>query len=82
MATSDKYPIPNIQNFTETIFESKFCTTLDLIRAYYHIPISSSDIEKTAIITFFGFLEFPRMGFGLRNAVQTYKGSCIAFYAD
>jgi len=43
------------------------------VRAYQQIPVSKSDISKTAIITLFGLFEFPYMTFGLRNAAQTFQ---------
>ncbi|GBM54014.1 Transposon Ty3-I Gag-Pol polyprotein [Araneus ventricosus] len=47
----DKYPIPCIADFTAELHESKIFSRIDLIKAYYQIPIHPEDIHKTAICT-------------------------------
>ena len=69
----DKYPIPNIQDFNQSIGENKVFGTIDLIRAYHQIPVSPDDVNKTAVTTPFGNFVFLAMPFGLRNAAQTFQ---------
>ncbi|UYV73849.1 hypothetical protein LAZ67_11001128 [Cordylochernes scorpioides] len=69
----DRYPVPNIMDFASHLHGKKICSTIDQVRAYHHVPVESRDIPKTAVITPFGFFEFPRMSVGLCNAAQTFQ---------
>lgn len=65
----DRYPIPRIEDFHFILKDSK----IDLVKAYYQIPIAEEDKPKTAITTPFGLYEFNVMSFGLRNAPSTFQ---------
>ena len=69
----DRYPLPNIADFTSRIAGSTVFSRLDLQKGYYQIPMASEDVPKTAIVTPFGMFEFLRLPFGLRNAGNTFQ---------
>ena len=69
----DRYPVPNIQEFSSQLHGNKVFSRIDLVKAFHQIPVNPADIPKTAIITPFGLFEYIRMPFGLRNAAQTFQ---------
>ena len=69
----DRYPLPHIQDFNNILTGCKIFSKIDLVRGYHQIPMASSSVAKTAIITPFGLWEFLRMPFGLKNAAQAFQ---------
>ncbi len=53
--TPDRYPLPNIQEFNYFLHGKSIFSKIDLIKAYPQITMNEEDIQKTAIITPFGF---------------------------
>ena len=69
----DRYPLPHIQDFTNHLAGCSIFSKIDLIRDYHQIPMATSSIPKTAVVTPFGLWEFLRMPFRLKNAAQSFQ---------
>jgi len=78
----DRYPLPNIADFTSRVAGSTIFSKLDLQKGYYQVPMAEEDICKTAIITPFGMFEFLRLPFGLRNAGNTFQRMMDSILGD
>ena len=62
----DRYLVPRLQDFTATLAGKTIFSQTDLVRAYHQVPMTPSNIPKTAVIALFGLYEFLRMPFGLK----------------
>lgn len=69
----DAYPFPHTEELIEKAAAARWCTTLDLSKGYYQVPIAPTDIEKTAFITTAGKFEYTVMPFGLKNAPSVFQ---------
>jgi hypothetical protein len=69
----DRYPLPIMLDFADRLHGVKVFSKLDLVKAFFNIPIFHKHIYKTAVITPGGLYEFTRMNFGLRNAPATFQ---------
>jgi hypothetical protein len=78
----DRYPLPRIMDFTNQLHGTNIYSKLDLVKAYYNIPIHPDDVPKTAITTPFGLFEFLFLPFGLRNATQSFQRFMDSIFKD
>ena len=78
----DRYPLPNIADFTSRVKGSTVFSKLDLQKGYYQVPMAEDDICKMAIITPFGMFEFLRLPFGLINTGNTFQRMMDSILGD
>jgi len=73
VTVEDKYPVPNMGDFTGQVEGCSVFSKLDLKNGYLQVPLHPSAIPKTAVITPFGLFEFLKMPFGLKNAGMSFQ---------
>lgn len=71
--TKDDYPMPHIADATAQLTGKTIFSNIDIIRAYYNIPLAKEDCKKTALSFPFGLYEHVTMPFGLTNAPRTWQ---------
>jgi hypothetical protein len=64
LTVHDRYPLPNILDFSAQLSGCTVFSTIDLVKGYHQVPMAAADIDKTAIITPFGLFEYIKMPFG------------------
>lgn len=70
----DAYNLPYVSEILDNLKEAKFLSSIDLSKAFWQIPISPQDREKTAFyVPGHGTMQFKVTAFGLSNAPATQQ---------
>ena len=69
----DNYPLPHIRDVIDKMEDCNYWTTLDAAAAYWSMPLSEDDKEKTAFSVPRGKYEFNVTPYGLCNAGASYQ---------
>ena len=69
----DNYPLPHIKDVVDKMNGTRYWTTLDAAAAYWSMPMSEQDKEKTAFSVPRGKYEFNVTPYGLTNAGASYQ---------
>ena len=69
----DPYSMPRIEVVLERMSRTYIFSTVDLAKGFYHVPLHSPHIPKTAFIPEHGKFHFSVMPFGLRNTPSIFQ---------
>lgn len=70
---NDFYPLPNITETLDYLGQTKYFSVLDLAQGFHQVEVNPKDRHKTAFSTPYGYYEFNRMPFGLKNSPSTFQ---------
>lgn len=73
LTIADSYPLPLIQEILDSFGTAKYFSTLDAKSAYWAIPVSEEDREKTAFSDGVRLYQFKRMPYGLKTAPSSFQ---------
>ena len=69
----DAYSLPRIDETVDALSGSKFFSTMDIDRAFWQVPLSDEDKQKTGFMVDGQLYEFNVMPFGACNAPATFQ---------
>ena len=89
----DAYPLPRVEDSLAALHGNKFFSSIDIVTAFWQVPLSTQSRELTAFATPDGLYEYLRMPMGLATASgvfskfidEVFKGlkwHCILTYID
>uniref|UniRef100_A0A158P4I8 RNA-directed DNA polymerase n=1 Tax=Tetranychus urticae TaxID=32264 RepID=A0A158P4I8_TETUR len=72
ITVKDKFPLPNIQDYLDSLQGMKYFSLLDLRSGYHQMAMDPLDQQKTAFVTPSGLYEYTRLPFGLANGPASF----------
>lgn len=71
--SSDKFPLPRIDEILDQLGRAKYFSTLDLMSGFHQIPLTDESKKYTAFSTKQGHFEFNRLPIGLSISPNSFQ---------
>ena len=72
LSKTDSFPIPRVDDCIDQIGNATYVSKFDLLKGYWHVPLTDRMKEISAFVTPNGLYQFKVMAFGLKNAPSTF----------
>lgn len=69
----DTYRLPRMEDFVDSLEETKVFSNIEAFSEYFQVPIVEGDRDKTTFTRNMVTYRFSYMPFGLRNAPATFQ---------
>ena len=70
---TDSFPIPRIDDCIDKVGNSKYVTKFDLLKGFWHVPLTDRAKEVSAFATPNGLYQYKVMPFGMKNSPATFQ---------
>lgn len=82
LTVKNSFPLPRIDDLLDRLQGAKVFSSIDLMSGYWQIPISESDVPKTAFRTPFGLYQWRVLPMGLTNAPALFQSAMNEVFGD
>jgi hypothetical protein len=72
-AIGDAHLLPDITEILDQLWQSKYCTCLDMVMGYHQIELEEGEGPNAVFSTKQEHLEYRRLPFGLKTAPATFQ---------
>ena len=73
MTKTDSFPVPRINDCIDNIGQTKYLTKFDLLKGFWHIPLTDRAKEISAFVTPDGLDQYKVMPFGMKISPATFQ---------
>lgn len=69
----DSFPLPRMEDYTDTVGFRKYVIKLDLLKGYWQVPLTQRASKISVFVTPYSFLQKSPLAFGMQNAPANFQ---------
>lgn len=70
---ADAFPIPRLEDCIDQVGQAQYVTKVDLLKGYFHVPLTERASEILAFVTHNGLYRFRVLPFVMKNVPATFQ---------